>query len=78
VIALDYQPEGVALSVTDDGNGFVPHDVLTKGFGHFGLRGLRARAAKIGGQLELRSAPGAGTTIRVTVKIPAAAVSHAD
>ncbi|HVZ64542.1 MAG TPA: ATP-binding protein [Lacunisphaera sp.] len=78
VIALEYQPEGVALSVTDDGNGFVPHDVLTKGFGHFGLRGLRGRAAKIGGELEIRSAPGAGTTIRVCMRVPAPTVSHAD
>ncbi|HVT72926.1 MAG TPA: sensor histidine kinase [Lacunisphaera sp.] len=78
VIALAYQPEGVTLSVTDDGNGFVPHDVLTKGLGHFGLRGLRGRAAKIGGDLEIRSAPGSGTTVRVTVKVAAPAVSHAD
>lgn len=77
-ISLDYRAEGVALTVTDDGNGFVPHDVLTTGLGHFGLRGLRGRAAKIGGELEIRSAPGGGTTIHVAVRTPVPADSHAN
>lgn len=66
-ITLAYEPAQVILSVTDDGNGFVPNEVLTKGLGHFGLRGLRGRAGKIGGELNIESAPGHGTTIRVTV-----------
>ncbi len=76
-IALEYQPDGVSLSVTDDGNGFVPHDVLTKGLGHFGLRGLRGRANKIGGELDIRSAPGEGTTVRVIIQTAPAEFSHA-
>ena len=68
----------MSLSITDDGNGFVPHDVLTSGIGHFGLRGLRGRAAKIGGKLEIRSAPGEGTTVRVIVQTATPALSHAN
>lgn len=73
-ITLAYEPEGVVLSVTDDGNGFVPGEVLASGLGHFGLRGLRGRAGKIGGDLHLESAPGQGTTVRVTVRSPVTAV----
>ncbi len=78
VITLDYEAGAVTLSVTDDGNGFVPHDVLNKGLGHFGLRGLRGRAAKIGGDLKIDSAPGRGTTVRVRVQLLNQPLAHAD
>ena len=35
--------------------------------GHFGLRGMRERAARIGATLSVTSAPGKGTAIVVTV-----------
>lgn len=69
-ITLVHESGGVALRVADDGNGFVPQAVLAGGFGHFGLRGLRGRAEKIGGDLQILSAPGAGTTVCVTVRAP--------
>jgi len=76
-ITLTYDPASVTLSVADDGNGFVPSEVLTKGIGHFGLRGLRGRAGKIGGELDIQSAPGRGTTVLVTVQSPVPAYTHA-
>jgi signal transduction histidine kinase len=76
-ILLTYEPHAVTLSITDDGNGFVPADVLSNGIGHFGLRGLRGRAAKIGGEIEIQSAPGQGTAIRIVVN-GASADSHAN
>ena len=54
------------MRVSDDGKGFDP-EVRTDGFG---LIGMRERAELAGGTLELRSAPGAGTTI--VAAIPAA------
>ncbi|MGN6795004.1 MAG: sensor histidine kinase [Streptosporangiaceae bacterium] len=63
-VALSYRHEGVALAVTDDGTGFDP-DEPTSGYG---LRGMRARVSEIGGSLEVRSEPGAGTT--VTAEVP--------
>ena len=42
--------------------GFDP-DLATGQPGSFGLRGLRERAAHLGGELEVRSAPGKGTTV---------------
>lgn len=66
-VALACDRDGVTLQVTDDGNGFVPAEVLSNGIGHFGLRGLRGRASKIGGELVIQSAPGQGTSIRIAV-----------
>ncbi len=77
-VTLAYAPGGVTLTIADDGNGFVPDDVLTKGLGHFGLRGLRGRAAKIGGEVRIDSAPGRGTTVTVHVQTSVPSYSHAD
>lgn len=67
-ITLAYEPDAVRLAVSDDGNGFVPGDIFTHGLGHFGLRGLRSRAAKIGGDLDIQSSPGQGTVVRIRVR----------
>jgi signal transduction histidine kinase len=82
-VRLEYRECAVFLSVSDRGAGFAPNDVLEKSPGHFGLRGLRWRATKIGGELEIESSPGNGTTIEVVVvmeeqsKVSADAVAHA-
>jgi signal transduction histidine kinase len=68
-VALGYQPHSISLAVSDDGVGFRPDDVLSKSFGHFGLRGLRSRAAKLGGTLQIQSEPGQGASIRVVVPL---------
>ena len=54
----------VTVEVADDGRGFDP---ATVGPEHFGLRSMRGRVADLGGRLELTSAPGAGTVLRVQV-----------
>ena len=51
------------FEVTDDGRGF---DTTSTGYGT-GLQGMADRIAAVGGELEVRSAPGAGTTITGTV-----------
>lgn len=76
-LTLAYDGEGATLCVKDDGNGFVPGEVLNQGLGHFGLRGLRGRAAKIGAELRIDSAPGHGTTIEVRVRLTTPAYSNA-
>jgi PAS domain S-box-containing protein len=53
----------VELWVQDDGAGFKPGKS-----GRLGLRGMRERAALLGGSVEVTSEPGAGTTI--TARIP--------
>ena len=62
-IALSYDMEGVSLSVTDDGIGFIESGDLLG----FGLRGMRRRAASVSGVLEISSTLGSGTQIRVFV-----------
>jgi signal transduction histidine kinase len=66
-VALEYSAAGVRLSVQDDGRGFEPAAALGAASGHLGLRSLRGRARKLGGQLEIISAPGQGTTARIFV-----------
>jgi PAS domain S-box-containing protein len=56
--------EEVHLLVTDDGRGFDPDAVPD---GHLGLAGMRSRAERLGGRLEVTSSPGRGTTIEVAV-----------
>ncbi len=60
----------VSVSVRDDGIGFVlPEQYSDLGVeGHYGLIGMWERALLIGGQLEVKAAPGLGT--RVTLRIP--------
>jgi two-component system nitrate/nitrite sensor histidine kinase NarX len=51
--------------VRDDGKGFDPAGV--PGDLHVGLRIMRERARRIGGELEVRSQPGRGTEIILTL-----------
>jgi signal transduction histidine kinase len=66
-VRLRYGEGQVGLEVTDDGMGFDPG---APG-GGYGLPGMRARADEAGGRLEVRSSPGAGTTVSVVVPVDA-------
>jgi signal transduction histidine kinase len=54
---------GVRLTVEDDGDGFDPSAVSAD---HLGLRIMRERLERVGGALQVDSAPGRGTTITAT------------
>ena len=56
----------LAIEVQDDGIGFDPAALTTRA-GRYGLAGLRERARLAGGALEVTSAPGAGTALRLCV-----------
>jgi signal transduction histidine kinase len=58
-------PRRVTLEVSDDGSGFVPQ-LSTAGVG---LASMRDRAAAAGAELEIRSAPGQGTTVRLVIPV---------
>ena len=63
--------DGVRLEVTDDGVGFAPDDrERRREEGHVGLSLLEELAARAGGRLEVRSAPGEGTTFALEVPHP--------
>jgi signal transduction histidine kinase len=60
----------VVLEVTDDGIGFDGDPKAPDDEGHhFGLRGLSALVNDAGGAVDVRSALGAGTTVRVEVPV---------
>ena len=63
-VTLSRTPRRVILEVTDDGSGFAPGAP-----GGLGFASMRGRAASAGGTLTIRSAPGAGTTVRLAVPL---------
>ncbi len=65
VVQLEYGPGEIALEVRDDGQGFAAGAEPESPPEHYGLTGMRERAAAIGGTLEVSSEPGAGTTVRL-------------
>ncbi len=58
--------EPVMVEVRDDGAGFDPARSELRAR-HLGLTSMEERARELGGRLEIRSAPGAGTTVRLEV-----------
>ena len=69
-VRFRYQPDGLVVVFADNGAGFTPpaHDDAPDG--HWGVRGMRERAELTGGQLEVRSVPGTGTTLTVRIPYP--------
>jgi signal transduction histidine kinase len=66
----------VCVEVEDHGRGFDPPRLVgpeaTEHAQHVGLRGMRDRAAMVGGTIEVDSRLGAGTRVRVRVPVDAA------
>jgi signal transduction histidine kinase len=63
-MVLEVGPTEVTLHITDNGRGF---DLAESHPGHFGLHMMREHAMAIGGALDLVSAPGRGTQVRIRV-----------
>ena len=59
-------PDRVQLVIEDDGRGFDPAHMPK---GRYGLIGLNERVKLLGGGLQLRSSPGAGTRLEVSVPL---------
>jgi signal transduction histidine kinase len=68
-VSLDRLPDDIQLIVQDDGTGFLESSGNGAPLGHFGLIGMRERATQIGADFSLRSEPGSGTRICVTMPI---------
>jgi NarL family two-component system sensor histidine kinase YdfH len=56
------------VEISDDGKGFDPA-LDPQRAGHYGLTGLRERAAQAGGVLEMESAEGKGSTLRMRIPL---------
>jgi signal transduction histidine kinase len=72
-VEIRYDERVFRLRVRDDGKGIGPNFLAEGGrAGHFGLRGMRERAKRVGGKLTVWSELGSGT--EVELRVPA---SHA-
>ena len=73
-VDLEAEDGRVNLRVRDDGNGFDPGAISRAGAngpgGHLGLTGMAERARLAGGELDVRSAPGSGTTVSFRIGTP--------
>jgi signal transduction histidine kinase len=68
-VSLTGDAEEIALTVSDDGIGFdLDRAAYREASGHYGLRGLRERAAQVGGSVEITTEKRRGTTIRWTAQ----------
>ncbi len=67
-LRLRVDRDALTMEVADDGEGFDPSQSYP---GHFGLPSMRERAQSGGGELQIESRPGEGTTVRVRVPIRA-------
>jgi two-component system NarL family sensor kinase len=63
---LSITPEQVILEIIDNGRGFEPGQTPAD---RFGLVGMNERMRLMGGSLELKTNPGAGTLIRAVVPL---------
>jgi signal transduction histidine kinase len=70
-VRMEFNPQETRLEITDDGKGFevpkTPAEFTPQG--HFGLLGLYERAELIGAHLEIRSAAGKGTRLRIDLPL---------
>jgi signal transduction histidine kinase len=64
---IAYDNTGVRLRIRDNGQGIDQTIVDSGRPGHWGLRGMRERAKAMGAELNIRSYPGAGTEIDLSI-----------
>jgi ligand-binding sensor domain-containing protein/signal transduction histidine kinase len=62
---LLFSPKALKMLLADDGKGFDPAALSDEG--HYGLRGVRERVHRLGGEVEIESKPHQGTRLRVTI-----------
>ncbi|HEY1276039.1 MAG TPA: sensor histidine kinase [Thermoleophilaceae bacterium] len=70
-VELDVNGDGTELRVRDDGAGFDPGQVAKRGSENgtgLGLKGMAERARLVGGEVEVLSAPGGGTTVTLRIQ----------
>jgi PAS domain S-box-containing protein len=70
-VRLEREGDVATLSIEDDGRGFdaggTSREVAES---QLGLAGMRARAARLGGTVSIRSSPGIGTTVEARIPVP--------
>lgn len=64
IVELQQNTGEILLTISDDGRGF---DIASRQRKTLGLLGMKERAAMLGGQLRIYSAPGKGTTVVISI-----------
>jgi signal transduction histidine kinase/streptogramin lyase len=67
-IKLVYTRDELDSSVHDDGCGFDPNTRRAEGAQHYGIAGMRERVERMGGRINIVSAPERGTTVSFSVR----------
>jgi signal transduction histidine kinase len=69
-VGLQFGPRSLTLRVRDDGTGIPPGAMAAAAAGeHLGIAGMRDRAQRAGGTLDITSEPSGGTTVSVSLPI---------
>jgi signal transduction histidine kinase len=68
-LSLRHGLRSIVLSIKDNGQGFMTIKRPADGDG-FGLLTMRERAYRLGGKIEIKTAPGTGTEVIITVQLP--------
>ena len=72
-VEIEYGSAQLCLTVRDDGRGMAPAAAGNQdGAEHWGMAGMRERASRIGGTLEISSNAGGGTVVQARVPASAA------
>lgn len=64
-VQLSFSERSTCVEISDDGLGF---DAANPPGGGLGLAGMKERAERIGGKLDIASEPGRGTTVRLVLR----------
>lgn len=60
-------PEGVAITIRDNGRGFDPAQITVHSMGGTGIKGMRERAELVGASFRVDSVPGEGTCVHLVL-----------
>lgn len=66
-VVLNREPNELRIHVIDEGRGFSPSSTSTDG--RIGLQGMKERAERFNGSLDVESTPGEGTRVSVTLPL---------
>lgn len=66
---LTTQGDDMTICVTDNGCGFAMNGSGAAADGHYGILGMHERVQRLGGQMELTSARGEGTRVRLRLRM---------
>ncbi|MCH8205795.1 MAG: GAF domain-containing sensor histidine kinase, partial [Chloroflexi bacterium] len=74
-VSFTHTGDDLHIEVKDDGRGFNPLAVKRGEWPHLGLQTMQERAAAVGGDFEIESEAGRGTTVHARLTVPTTAVS---